>query len=72
MQRLSSKTLTANYQVAIWHQSLVAKPVIPSPVQHGWTLCEVDSSGDLTVDWMSGAPAPESVLKFLSCQCTRA
>ena len=62
----------ANYQVAIWHRSLVTKPVIPSPVQHGWILCETDSSGDLTVDWMSGAPTPEAVLELLSCQCTRA
>jgi len=57
----------ANYQAAIWRQSLQSCLQIPYPVGHGWSLEE----GRLIANWMSGEPAPMAVLGMLSCQCKR-
>ena len=57
----------ANYQAAIWRQSLQSYSQIPYPVGHGWSLEE----GRLIANWMSGEPAPMAVLGMLSCQCKR-
>lgn len=57
----------ANYQTAIRRWSLENRPEIPSPLRHGW----IQDENKLGIDWMSGQPAPEAVLKLLSCSCTR-
>ena len=56
-----------NYQAVIWKRSLQSCPQVPSPVGSGWCL----EDGKLTIDWMSGEPAPQAVLELLSCQCSR-
>ena len=59
----------ACYQAAIWHHSLEVTPRVPSPLDcNGWVL---DDDGRLAIEWMSGAPAPDVVLEFLSCKCKR-
>ena len=58
----------ANYQTAIWRRSLEKEADIPSPVGFGWKLETVD---DLVIDWMDGTPAPDTVLQFLACKCTK-
>ena len=41
-------------------------PRVPNPADgHGWSV----DNGDLTVQWMSGSPAPDIVLNFMSCNC---
>ena len=58
----------ANYQACIWRRSLEAEPVIPSPADgHGWIL----EDGKLCVQWMKGLPAPQALLEFMSCSCSR-
>ena len=57
----------ANYQSATLHRSLQSSPQIPLPIGSGWCL----SDGKLTIDWMSGEPAPRAVLELRSCQCKR-
>ena len=38
-----------------------------SPVEcNGWTL---DNERGLAINWMSGLPAPDVVLEWLSCRC---
>ena len=64
---LRKHSLRANYQAAIWKRSLQSCPQVPSPVGSGWCL----EDGKLTIDWMSGEPAPQAVLELLSCQCSR-
>ena len=55
----------ANYQAAIWQRALDAN--IPSPIDcDGWVL---DENGQLQVNWMTGSPAPDVVLQFMSCKC---
>ena len=56
-----------NYVAAVWRRSLQGCPQIPSPIGFGWCL----EDGKLTIDWMSGEPAPKAVLELLSCQCKR-
>ena len=59
----------SNYQAAIWHRALQADPNTPSPLEcKGWSL---DDDGELRINWMTGAPAPETVLEFLSCKCKK-
>ena len=56
-----------NYVAACWRRSLQSCPQIPSPIGFGWRL----EDGKLTIDWMSGKPAPKAVLELLSYQCKR-
>jgi len=60
--------LRANYQSCIWRRSLHNYPSIPSPEGHGWVLNE---EGQLIIQWMKGPPAPDVVLEFMSCKCSR-
>ena len=57
----------ANYQTGIWRRSLENCPEIPSPLRHGW----IQDENKLGTDWMSGQPAPATVLELLCCSCTR-
>lgn len=58
----------ANYQAAIWHRALQADPSVPSPLEcKGWS----SDDGELLITWMTGAPAPDAVLEFLSCKCKK-
>ena len=66
---LRQHTLRANYQAAIWRHSLESLPDIPEPsAGHGW---ELNTEGDLTIQWMIGEAAPNAVLSLISCKCTR-
>ena len=48
-------------------ESLEAKPDIPHPRGHGWTL---DAAGVLSIHWMDQLPAPQALLEVVSCGCT--
>ncbi len=66
---LNLHALRANYQSAIWGHSLQTTPRIPNPSDsHG---CHEEDNG-LSICWMTGPPAPDVVLEFLSCICKRA
>ncbi len=41
---------------------------LPSFSQYGWS---VDSDGNVLCNWMNLPPAPDSVLEFISCKCTK-
>ena len=57
---LRQHTLRANYQAAIWRHSLESLPDIPEPsAGHGW---ELNTEGDLTIQWMTGEAAPNAVI----------
>ena len=60
---------SANYQAAIWHHALQADSKVPIPLDcKGWLLGD---DGELQINWMTGAPAPNIVLEFLSCKCKK-
>ena len=61
--------LRANYQALVWKSCLVACPVIPAPIGHGWK--HEGENDAYAIDWMSVNPAPNAVLEFLSCNCSR-
>ena len=41
---------------------------LPDFCNHGWKL---DEEGNVTINWMSFAPAPDSFLEFVNCQCKK-
>ena len=58
----------ANYQNGIWNRSLTANCIVPNPTDgHGWNV----ENGSLIINWMTGLPAPEVVLDFMSCKCRK-
>jgi hypothetical protein len=61
-----------NYQTAIWRNCLASQPNIPGPESHGWQIVDNDD-GSQTVEviWMDGQPAPDAILEFLSCTCSK-
>ena len=59
--------MRAGYQATIWRRALEAKPDIPHPSGHGWTL---DTAGVLSIHWMDQLPAPQALLELVSCGCT--
>ena len=64
---LMEHTKRANYQAAVWKHCIVQNPSIPKPEGHGWQF----NKGLMTPKWISGAPAPNSILDFLSCDCKK-
>lgn len=66
---LRQHSLRANYQSALWRRSLVPCPDIPHP-QDGYGWCAQDG-GQLEVQWMTGSPAPQVILEFISCKCAK-
>ena len=66
---LQQHTKRANYQAAIWRQSLENSPMISDTTDgHGW---KVDGDGQIGIEWLTGAPAPDIVLSLMSCECMR-
>jgi hypothetical protein len=55
----------ANYQAAIWLQSLDAEMAIPPIDENGWRLYD----GELHIVWMTTPPAPDSLLECINCGC---
>lgn len=61
----------ANYQAAVWRNSLRNNDV-PSPVGHGWSLVKDEDQDKLVIDWMNGLPAPRAILELIACTCKKA
>ena len=61
----------ANYQTGIQLRSLEAKPDVPQPSSHGWSLITNVETGKLclAIAWMSQQPAPEQLLILVHCKC---
>ena len=64
---LMEHTKRANYQAAVWKHCIVQNQSIPKPEGHSWQF----NKGLMTPKWISGAPAPNSILDFLSCDCKK-
>ena len=58
----------ANYQCYIWRHAVQPVLNLPSFRDYGW---EVDDTGNVLVNWMTLAPAPESLLQFVNCKCRK-
>ena len=66
---LQQHTLRANYPTAIWRHNLESVPDIPAPSEgHRWV---VNNNEELTIQWMTGVPAPYAVLCSISCRCAQ-
>ena len=52
---------------SFWQRCLEPRPFVLNPLEcSGWIL---DDDSRLAINWMSGLPAPDVVLKFLSSKC---
>ena len=51
----------------IWKRCLKQETDTPSPEGHGWMI----EDGQLVIDLMQGAPAPQGVMKLIACKCSR-
>ena len=51
----------------MWRRKIEYGPEIPSPLRHEW----IQDENKLGIYWMSGHPAPATVLQLLSCSCTK-
>ena len=58
----------ANYQCYIWRHAVQPILRLPDFCDHGWKL---DEEGNVTINWMSLAPVPDSVLEFVNCKCKK-
>lgn len=58
----------ACYQSFIWRQCLIGKPIVPSPVGHGW---EINEDEALSICWNTVKPAPEEILELMFCTCKK-
>ena len=56
----------ANYQTAVWNQSLSPKIDISSPVGNGWIL-----DGEYKILWMTFPATPDSLLEIVKCSYAR-
>ena len=54
-----------NFVVRVWKLSLEAHPLMLNPTAHGWT----GGNQRLQIKWISKKPAPDSLLKCISCNC---
>ena len=64
----------ANYQAAIRRRCLEQDPTVPSHVGRGWKIEKEEGVEQLVVHslhWMDEQPAPQAVLDWLACNCTR-
>lgn len=57
----------ANFQALVWSQDNEAKPVIPNPVGHGWSI----EAGVLAPVMCEEPCAPEALLKLIKCSCMK-
>ena len=49
---------------AVWKCCLEPRPDIHTPVEHGWIT---EEAGNLAVTWMIISPAPDDILKLVTC-----
>ena len=60
----------ANYQTAIW-KNCTTNIDIPIPIGKGWIVETESGEHNLEIDWMSGLPAPQTVIALMSCKCKK-
>ena len=58
----------ANYQSLIWRKALVAEQMLDSPTGNGW---EHDKEGNLVPVLMNKPTAPNAILEFVTCKCSK-
>eukprot|EP00794_Sanderia_malayensis_P002872 gene2872-3322_t len=57
-----------SYSTAIVKRALESDPMVPSPDGYGWKILP---GNNLEADWMTGKPAPQSILELVSCACQK-
>ena len=63
--KLTQNSILTNYDAYVWKRALVTNRNVPSHIDHGWE----GNDDQLSVVWMENQPAPESMLKLITCMC---
>ena len=58
----------ASFQAHIWRNACEALLDLPDITEYGWDVGEDER---VTIKWMTLPPAPDSVLEFVNCKCTK-
>ena len=58
----------ATFQSFVWRNCLMAKPEIPSPLDHRW---EMNENEPISIKWNTVKPAPEEILELMFCNCSK-
>ncbi|XP_072019897.1 uncharacterized protein [Amphiura filiformis] len=64
---LKQHIMRANYQAAVYKSALDLFPDIPSPHGRGWIV----DGESIAIHWTDLAPAPDSILEFVHCDCKK-
>ncbi|XP_072050216.1 uncharacterized protein [Amphiura filiformis] len=64
---LKQHIMRANYQAAVYKSALDQFPDIPSPHGRGWIV----DGESIAIHWTDLAPAPDSILEFVHCDCKK-
>lgn len=64
---LTQHACRANYQTAIYRQSLSNKMNIPAPENNGWRLI----NNKLEILWLSLKPVPDVLIHQVHCKCKK-
>ena len=62
--KLTQNSILINCHAYIWKRALVTNLNVPSGIDQGW-----EKNDDQLVVWMENQPAPESMLKLITCTC---
>ncbi|XP_028411728.1 uncharacterized protein LOC114534481 [Dendronephthya gigantea] len=65
---LDQHALRANFQCYIWRHATQPMLHLPTFYNHGW---KVDGEGNVEIAWMTIPAAPDSILEFVNCKCTK-
>ena len=65
---LDQHACRANFQCYIWRHALQPILNLPKFYNHGW---KIDDEGKVAVEWMTIPAAPDSILEFVHCKCTK-
>ena len=53
------------YQCYLWRHAMMPTVNAPAISNHGWKV----EDGRVSIQWMNLAPAPDSILAFVTCSC---
>ena len=59
---------TCDLSIICVEKCLIAKPEIPSPLDHGW---EMNENETISIKWNAVKPAPEEILELMFCNWSK-
>lgn len=61
--------LRTQYQLLMWHNDIIANPVLPSPKNFGWSWDEEEKMWSAEMTTLP--PAPNAIIHLVKCNCAK-